>query len=75
MADSVSSVDDMSSFMREKALPAAVRELEEITAYARKNGGEEYTEENVPKLQSWDVTFWSERLKEEKFSITEEELR
>ena len=75
MADSVSAVDDMSSFMRKKALPAAIRELEEITAYARANGGEEYNEKNLPKLMSWDTTFWSERLKEEKFSITEEELR
>lgn len=75
MADNVAAVDEMSSFMKEKALPAAVRELQEITDFTRANGGEEYSEAHIPKLMSWDTTYWSERLKENKFSITEEELR
>merc|ERR1712157_563353 len=57
----------------EKALPIAYKELDEITAMAKANGGEQY--ENIDKLQPWDTSFWSERLKEQKFSITEEELR
>lgn len=75
MADNVAAVDEMSSFMKEKALPAAVRELQEITDFTRANGGEEYSEAHIPKLMSWDTTYWSERLKENKFSITEEEVR
>ncbi len=69
MADSVSAVDDMSMFLREKALPAAEKELQEITDFAKAGGS------GLEKLMPWDTTFWSERLKESKFSITEEELR
>jgi len=42
---------------------------------ARANGGDDYTEENLEKLMPWDTTFWSERLKESKFDLKEEELR
>lgn len=65
----------MSSFMKEKALPNAIKELEDITSFARANGGEEYSEANLPRLMSWDTSFWSERLKETKFDMTEEEVR
>ena len=75
MAPSVESVQELSDLIREKALPAAERELAEITAFARQQGGDEYKEENLEKLMPWDTTFWSERLKESKFDLTEEELR
>jgi len=75
MAPSVDSVVDLSNLILEKALPAALRELDEITALARTRGGDEYTEENLEKLMSWDMSFWSERLKESKFDLKEEELR
>ena len=75
MADSVAKVDEMSGFMKEKALPHAIEELEEITNFARANGGEEYSKGNLPRLMSWDTSFWSERLKETKFDMTEEEVR
>ena len=75
MAPSVDAVRELSDLIADKALPAAIKELEEITALARKNGGEEYTEEAMEKLAPWDVTFWSERLKESKFELKEEELR
>jgi len=69
------SVAELSDLILEKALPAAERELAEITAYAREQGGEEYKEEKLEKLMPWDITFWSERLKESKFDLKEEELR
>ena len=47
MADSVSKVDEMSSFMKEKALPNAIKELDEITAFARANGGDGYSEGEI----------------------------
>lgn len=75
MAPSVDSVKDLSNLILEKALPAAERELEEITAYARANGGDDYAEDKLEKLMPWDTTFWSERLKESKFDLKEEELR
>lgn len=75
MASSPEDVLKLSDLVAEKALPAAERELDEITALAREKGGDEYSEENCPKLSPWDTTFWSERLKESKFDLTEEELR
>lgn len=75
MAPSVDSVKELSNLILDKALPAALKELEEITALARAEGGEEYSEETLEKLMPWDLTFWSERLKESKFDLKEEELR
>jgi len=75
MAPSVESVNELSDLILEKALPAAERELAEITAFARAHGGEDYTEDKLEKLMPWDITFWSERLKETKFDLKEEELR
>ena len=75
MAPSIEAVAELSDLIREKALPAAEKELAEITALAREKGGEEYSEANLDKLQPWDITFWSERLKESKFDLTEEETR
>lgn len=75
MAPSVESVRELSNLIKEKALPSAMRELDEITALARSEGGDIYSEENLDKLKPWDTTFWSERLKEKKFDLTEEELR
>ena len=73
MAPSVDSVTELTDLMAEKAVPAAAKELAEITALAKKEGGEEYA--SLEKLSPWDVTFWSERLKESKFDMTDEELR
>ena len=75
MAPNVQSVNELSDLILEKALPAAEKELAEITALAREQGGDEYSEENLEKLMPWDTTFWSERLKESKFELTEEETR
>eukprot|EP00752_Nemacystus_decipiens_P012062 g10693.t1 len=68
MADSVKAVDDLSGMLREKSYPAAERELEELKAYAKENGHE-------GDLALWDVTYWSERRKEELYAFSEEELR
>ena len=51
-----------------EARPAAERELAELRAFAAANGHD-------GELQLWDSPFWSERLREETFSFTEEELR
>jgi oligopeptidase A len=75
MAPSVEAVAELTDLMAAKAIPAAKKELEEITALARAQGGVEYSEENLDKLQPWDIAFWSERLKESRFDMTDEELR
>lgn len=73
MAPSVQAVTDLSDLILEKALPAAEKELAEITALANEMQPEVY--KDVEKLMPWDTTYFSERLKEKKFDLTEEELR
>jgi len=73
MAPGVAAVTGLTDLMAEKAVPAAEKELEEVTALARASGGDDYA--GLERLEPWDVTFWSERLKESRFDMTEEELR
>lgn len=64
------STDEVVGFLRDlaiKAKPQAEQELAELRAFAAEQGAGE--------LQPWDMTFWSERLREARFSISEEELR
>jgi peptidyl-dipeptidase Dcp len=51
------------------AKPAAMRELVELTDYAKKQGFAE------DLLQRWDVSYYAEKLKKEKFSINDEILK
>jgi oligopeptidase A len=60
------SVDEVLAFLRQMAAaarPAAERELAELTGFAGR------------QLDAWDITFFSERLQEERYSISQEELR
>jgi oligopeptidase A len=75
MAPSVAAVTELTDLVAEKAIPAAERELAEVTALARETGGDDYSEANLAKLAPWDISFWSERLKETKFELKEEETR
>jgi len=68
MAESVAEVEELHEMLAEKATPAARAELDELRAYAKGKGYE-------GELRHWDVPFWSERLREEKFDYSEEELR
>lgn len=73
MAPSAEAVTELSDLILEKALPAAEKELAEILALAKKTQPDVYGD--VEKLMPWDTTFFSERLKEQKFDLTDEELR
>jgi len=73
MAPSVQAVADLSELIRAQALPAAEQELAAILELAKTSDPDIYA--NVDKLMPWDTTFWSERLKESKFDLTEEETR
>ena len=70
MASSVGEGEEMSSMLAEKALPMARKELQEITALAKEVSGDENFE-----LKHWDTAYYSERLKERKFDLTDEQLR
>jgi oligopeptidase A len=61
MAPGVADVTELTDLMASKAVPAALKELEAVTALARTEGGDEYSEESLPKLEPWDVTFWVSR--------------
>lgn len=69
MAESVAAVDALTEDLRSKALPAAIKELDRLTAFAKAKGFQ------GDKLELWDTTFWGERQKEELFGFEEEELR
>ncbi|WP_428655375.1 M3 family metallopeptidase [Runella sp.] len=69
MANSKQIVANFLSDVKKYAEPAAAKELAELTNYARKNG---FTEE---KLQRWDVSYYSEKLKKEKYAINDELLK
>ncbi len=53
--------------LAKRAKPQAEEELAALKAFAAEQGAGD--------LQPWDIGFWSERLREERYSISEEELR
>ncbi len=70
MAPGVAAVEKLLEELRSASYDAAVKDLEDLKAYAaRKNAPE------ANDFKHWDTSFWSERLREEKFSFTAEELR
>ena len=63
-------VDEVIQFLEDlaqRAKPQAEQELAELRAFAAEQGADD--------LNPWDIGFWSERLREERYSISEEELR
>ncbi len=67
MARDVQEVTVFLEDLAKRAKPQAEQELAELKAFAAEQGAED--------LQPWDIGFWSERLREERYSISEEELR
>jgi oligopeptidase A len=68
MAGDVAAVQQMFDRLLEASFDAAKKELEEITELAHEHG------EQGP-LAHWDVAFWAERLREQRYSFTDEQLR
>lgn len=68
MAGDVSSVKRMFDDLLSASLEGGKRELQEITKLANDNGHE-------GELAHWDVGFWAERNREQKYAFTDEELR
>ncbi|KAF3338297.1 Organellar oligopeptidase A [Carex littledalei] len=63
-------VEELLEKLRVASWDHHVRDLEEIKAFAKESGAPEANEINY-----WDIDFWSERLREAKYDINEEELR
>jgi oligopeptidase A len=68
MAPSVAGVDSLLEDLRESSMDSAREDLSALQSYAEEQGLE-------GDLQLWDSGFYSERLREEKFDYSEEELR
>ncbi|KAL0677380.1 hypothetical protein Bca4012_005361 [Brassica carinata] len=56
--------------LRSASWGPAVQDMEDLKSFAKSQGAEE-----SGSLTHWDTTFWSERLRESKYDINEEELR
>jgi oligopeptidase A len=70
MAPDVSTVEALLEQLRQASFDAAHRDLAELREFARSQGAAE-----AEALQHWDIAFWSERLREHRYAISDEELR
>lgn len=68
MAESPKKVIDFLDNLLQHARPVAEKEVEELTKFAQSIGG-------PPKLERWDIAYYSEKLKMEKYAIDDEMLK
>ncbi len=68
MADSAAQVEQFLLDLARRARPHAERDLRELRAFAAAELG-------LAELQSWDLAFASERLREQRYAYSEEDLR
>jgi len=70
MADDVPAVEALLEELRAAAYPAAQQELADLRACAQRHGAHE-----AGDLAPWDLPFWSEKLRKERFDLDQEALR
>lgn len=70
MAEDVPAVEALLEELRAAAYPTACRELEDLQACARRHGAAE-----ADALAPWDVSYWAEKLRQERFDLNQEALR
>ncbi|ERT06995.1 peptidase M3 family protein [Lyngbya aestuarii BL J] len=70
MAPSVEAVEALSEELRVVSYEAALKDFEALKAFAASKNAPE-----AEDLKHWDMSFWAERQREEKFAFTDEELR
>lgn len=68
MAKNKMKVNTFLEELLEKAKPAAEKEFEELSHFAKEL-------DEIDQLQKWDAAYYSEKLKQKKFSIDEEQLK
>ncbi|KAL8246955.1 hypothetical protein R6Q59_008171 [Mikania micrantha] len=66
----VGKAEELLEKLRSASWNAAVQDMEDLRQFSKSQGASEANE-----LTHWDTTFWSERLRESKYEINEEELR
>jgi len=70
MADNEEAVETLLEELRSAAMPHAKKELAELLECAQRNGESEHFE-----LSPWDISFWAEVLRKEKYDLDQEKLR
>ncbi|MDX1252892.1 MAG: oligopeptidase A [Gammaproteobacteria bacterium] len=68
MAASASQVLDFLHDLAKRSLPIARRDLDEVRAFARDQHG-------MSELEAWDIPYYSEKLRQHKYAISQEELK
>lgn len=68
MAQTPAKVQDLLSQLQRASLPAGIHEVEEVNQFATEEG-------LTDKVQRWDWSFYSEKLKEQKYSVNDEIIR
>ena len=67
MADSPQQVVEFLDTLARRAKPFAERDMQELTDYAKKLG--------IADMQAWDVAYVSEKLREEKYAFSDQEVK
>ncbi|WP_298721503.1 oligopeptidase A [uncultured Oceanisphaera sp.] len=68
MAENEQQVLDFLNQLAERSYPQGQADLAELTEFAREHHG-------IEQLNAWDVTYYGEKLKQHKYTISDEELR
>ena len=68
MADSVSTVEQFLNDLVRSAKPVAEKELAALKVFAQERG-------HKGELEAWDTSYYSERLREERYAFTDEEVK
>ena len=69
MAGSVSQVLDFLQQLADSSLPQGKKEFQELTRFAQKISPE------LTKLEPWDIAYYSQKLRQQTFSLNPEQLR
>ena len=72
MASSPGEVLDFLNELADKTKPVAEKEFSELQAFAKEHGGDQL---NGETLQSWDLGYFGEKLRQNRYAISQEELR
>jgi oligopeptidase A len=67
MADTPKQVTEFLDTLAKRAKPYAQRDMQELIAYAKKLG--------IDDMQAWDVAYVSEKLREEKYAFSDQEVK
>jgi oligopeptidase A len=76
MASGVQAVATLHEKLRVASFDRAHREFQELKEFSRTHAELQIaTDTETMELQHWDVSFWAERLREDRYDFSEEELR